>query len=108
MKDEVRLNPGTWMAIYMPLFILFFIILPQQHAVRRAVLTKIKKRKGAVTMTNEVLRKYIGKNCNISTGTFGTNVNGKIVDVNENWIEVETRKGSVLINAEYIQSIKIK
>ncbi len=28
--------------------------------------------------------------------------------VNENWIEVETKKGKELINAEFIQSIKIK
>lgn len=58
-------------------------------------------------MTNEVIKKYIGKNCKISTGSFGTNVIGKIIDVSENWIEVETKKGKELINAEFIQSIKI-
>ncbi len=58
-------------------------------------------------MTNEVIKKYINKNCKISTGSFGTNVAGKIIDVNENWIEVETKKGNELINAEFIQSIKI-
>ena len=58
-------------------------------------------------MTNEVIKKYIGKNCRISTGSFGTNVIGKIIDVNENWIEVETKKGNELINAEFVQSIKI-
>ncbi|MDF2593316.1 MAG: hypothetical protein K0S75_2782, partial [Clostridia bacterium] len=31
----------------------------------------------------------------------------KIIDVNENWIEVETKKGNELINAEYVQSIKV-
>lgn len=58
-------------------------------------------------MTNELIKKYIGKTCNISTGSFGTNVIGKIIDVNDNWIEVETKKGKELINAEFIQSIKI-
>ncbi len=59
-------------------------------------------------MTNEVVSKYIGKNCKISTGSYGTTVVGKIVNVNENWIEVETKKGIELVNADFIQSIKIK
>lgn len=92
----------------MPLFIFLFVILPQQNAERKAVFLKIRKRKGAAIMTNEVIKKYIGKECQISTGTFGTNVIGKIVDVSENWVEVETKKGNELINAEFIQSIKIK
>lgn len=101
------MNTGSWVAIYMPLFIIFFIILPQQRAVQKAVLFKIRKRKGVVEMINELIKKYIGKNCLISTGSFGTNVKGKIIDVNENWLEVETKKGKELINAEFIQSIKI-
>lgn len=101
------MNSSTWIAIYMPLFILFIIILPQQRELQKSVLLRIRKRKGAVEMTNEVIKKYIGKDCRISTGSFGTNVIGKILDVNENWIEVETKKGNELVNAEYVQSIKI-
>ncbi|MCO5387107.1 hypothetical protein [Desulfosporosinus sp.] len=58
-------------------------------------------------MTNELIKKYIGKKCLISTGTFGTTVKGIIMGVNENWLEVETKKGNELINAEFIQSIKM-
>jgi hypothetical protein len=74
---------------------------------QKSVLVKRKKRKDAIIMTNEVIKRYIGKSCKISTGSFGTNVVGKIIDVNENWIEIETKKGNELINAEFIQSIKI-
>lgn len=102
------MNSSTWIAIYMPLFILFFVIIPQQREMERAVLLKIKKRKGVITMTNEVIKKYIGMNCKISTGSFGTNVVGKIIDVNENWLEVETKKGKELINADFVQNIKVK
>jgi hypothetical protein len=91
----------------MPLFILFFVILPQQRLMQKSIIFKIKKRKGLIIMTNEVIKKYVGRNCRISTGSFGTNVIGKIIDVNENWIEIETKKGNELINAEFIQSIKI-
>ena len=98
---------SSWIAIYVPLFIIFFIVLPQQREMQKPTILKIRKRKELIIMTNEVIKKYIGKTCKISTGSFGTNVIGKIIDVNENWIEVETKKGNELINADYIQSIKI-
>jgi len=107
IRGDFSLSSGTWIAIYLPLFVLFFVILPQQRLIQKSIILKIKKRKGLIIMTNEVIKKYIGKNCRISTGSFGTNVIGKIIDVNENWIEVETKKGNELINAEFVQSIKI-
>ena len=58
-------------------------------------------------MTNEIIKKYVGKNCKVSTGSFGTNVVGEIINVNENWIEIETKKGKELINADFVQSIKV-
>jgi len=102
------LSSSTFIAIYMPLFILFFIIIPRQREIQKAITLKIKKRKDVIIMTNEVIKKYIGENCKISSGSLGINVVGVITDVNENWIEVETKKGKELINADYIQSIKIK
>lgn len=101
------MNTGSWIAIYLPLFIIFIIILPQQRAAQKAVLFRNRKRKGVGTMLNELIKKYIGKNCLITTGSFGTSVKGKINDVNENWLELETKKGKELINAEFVQSIKI-
>lgn len=101
------MDPSAYIAIYIPIFILFFIILPQQNQIQKLIILKRKKRKGLIKMTNEVIKKYIGKNCRISTGSFGTNVIGKIIDVNENWIEIQTKKGNELINAEFVQSIKI-
>lgn len=101
------LNLATWIAIYLPILMLFFVILPQQRNIQKFVIKKIKNRKGFKIMTNEILKKYIGKECRISTGSLGTNVAGKIIDINENWIEVETKKGMEVINAEFIQSIKI-
>lgn len=101
------MNTGSWVAIYIPLFIIFFIILPQQSAVHKAIRFKNRNRKGVVKMTNELIKKYIGKKCMISTGSFGTNVKGIIISINENWLELETKKGNELINAEFIQSIKI-
>lgn len=101
------MNSSTWIAIYLPIFVLFFIILPQQRSAQNGIILKIKKKKGGVIMTNEMLLKYVGKNCKISTGTYGTNVVGKIIKINENWIEIETKKGNELINADFVQSIRV-
>ncbi len=92
----------------MPMFVLLFVILPQQRTLRHAVLLKIRKRKGVIIMTNEMIKKYIGKNCHISTGSFGISIVGEIIEVNEKWIEVRTKKDNQLVNSEFIQNIKIK
>lgn len=102
------MDSSIWITIYLPLFILLFVFLPQIRNIQKLVLRKIKKKKGWVNVTNEVIKKFINKNCKISAGSFGINVVGKIIDVKENWIEVETKKGTELINADFIQSIKIK
>lgn len=98
---------SSWIAIYMPLFILLFLILPLQREMQKTAILKIKKKKGLIFMMNEVIKKHIGKTCKISTGSFVREAIGKIIDVNENWIEIETKKGKELINADFIQSIKI-
>jgi hypothetical protein len=90
----------------MPVIILFCVVLPQQYRNQRFVVLKNKMRRERAKMTNEVIRKYIGSTCTISSGSFAA-VTGKIIEVNENWIEVETKKGRELVNADYIQSIKI-
>ncbi len=94
-------------AVYMPLFIILVIILPQQHNMLDLAVQKLRMRKELMIMTNEVIKRYVGRKCKLSTGSFGTTVAGKIIEVNENWIEVETKNGIELINAEFVQSIKI-
>ena len=100
------MSASTWIAIYLPLFIIFIIVLPQQRSLMKATLIR-KKRKGVKIMTNEIIKKYIGSTCTISTGSFGANLVGRVINVTENWIEVETKRGIELINAEFIQVIKI-
>jgi hypothetical protein len=70
------------------------------------IIFKIMRKRRVLRMTNELLKKYIGKNCFVSTGSFGGNFIGVILEVNENWLEIETKKGNQIVNTEYIQSIK--
>jgi len=101
------LNSSTWIAIYLPLFILFFVILPRQKRIRQMIIQKIKRRKGLAKLKNEIIKKFEGKRCKITTGALGTTVRGKIIEINDDWIEIETSKGMEIINADFIQSIKI-
>ncbi len=77
-----------------------------EQEIQKATLWKIKKRRGIIRMNGELVKKYIGMDCRISTGSWGTNVIGRIVDVKENWIEVETKKGNELINLDFVQHIR--
>lgn len=102
------MDTSTWIAIYLPMFILIFFMMPQQQLIYHAVISNIRRKKGGITMTNELIQKYIGKRCQISTGALGIRVTGMIIDVKEKWIEIETKKGSELINSDFVQNIKLK
>ncbi|MEM1483376.1 hypothetical protein V6615_00700 [Oscillospiraceae bacterium PP1C4] len=56
-------------------------------------------------MTNELIRSYIGKRCQVSTGNFGSSVTGNISRVEDNWIEVQTKRGGQLLNIDFVTNI---
>ena len=95
-------------AIYIPIFIVFIVIFSQQAANRDMFVRKNRKRRGLHAMTNALIEKKIGKTCTLVTGSWSSSVHGKIVSVNENWIEVETKQGARLVNAEFITEIRQK
>ena len=54
---------------------------------------------------NELIKTFIGKNVIISG--YSTDTEGIITKIEDNWIEVENRKGKKqLINCDYISRIK--
>lgn len=57
-------------------------------------------------MSNELLMQYVGFTCMLSTGSMGTALTGKVIRIEDNWIEIETKKGRQLMNADYVQTIK--
>lgn len=101
------MDSSTWIAVYMPIFILLFIIIPSQKNYFLAMKV-IKRKRGFVEMSNELIKSYVGKVCNISTGSLGPNFNKvRIIEVKDNWIKVEGKGKADLINTDFIQSIKI-
>ncbi len=101
------MSPAIWIAIYMPIFILLFIIIPQQNQMQALAAKHNIKRRRMSKLSHEMIKKYIGKVCKITTGSYGSTTSGKVLDVKENWIELETRKGIELMNAEFVQNIKV-
>ncbi|MEG0579827.1 MAG: hypothetical protein RR490_07920 [Niameybacter sp.] len=97
------MNTSSLIAIWLPILVIFFIILPSQN--HRNILMKQKRKKVKLKLTNEMLKKYIGVNCTILTGSFGNQITGTILDVQENWIEVATKKGNQLFNADFVINI---
>lgn len=99
------LQSGVWIAIYLPIFVLLFIIVPMQ---RKGVMhiRKIRKRKGVLLMSNELIKNSVGRVCNITGGSLGSNlVKATIVEVEDNWMKVEAKGKEYLINIDFIQSI---
>ena len=59
-------------------------------------------------MANALIRSLIGKTCQVSTGSLGEAFDKvKVVDVQENWILVERKNKTRLINADYVTSVKV-
>lgn len=58
-------------------------------------------------MPTELIKEFIGKVCGITlfNETFG--VTGKIVSVEGNWIKIEEKDSSRLVNGDMIRDIKI-
>lgn len=59
-------------------------------------------------MNYDLIRKYLGKHCKITSTGGVSSLTGKIIEVTGNWIEFENQIRIVLINIEFIQSIEIK
>lgn len=100
------LNPAIWITTYLPIFVVLFILIPSQRRIINAI-RKQRKLRG-VKMSNDLIKSYIGKVCNISSGSFGSTFKKvKILEVVDNWIKVEGRGKIDLINIDFIQNIKI-
>ena len=93
-------------ASYLPIIVIFLIIFAEAADVRRIFAAKRRKKKrGLHTMTNALIEKMIGKLCMLSTGSWGGGVLGIITSVTDNWVEVETKKGVRLVNADFVTDI---
>lgn len=96
----------AFIPMYTAILVTIIMAANQRQAVAKMMIAKIKKR-GQTAMTNDIIKKHIGSTCMFSTGTLGANATGTILDVQENWVEIQTKKGIQVINAEFVQQIKV-
>ena len=97
----------AYMFSWIPICMFLFVILPAQNAAKKAAVLKVI-REGRDEVTNEIIVKCIGKVCVMSYGTLGSNITGRIIEVKDNWVEVDTKKGKAMLNLDYVQNIKVE
>lgn len=67
-----------------------------------------RKRKGEKSkMPTEMLKEFLDKDCTITLFNEIVGVQGRIVAVEENWIKVEEKKRTRIINGDMIRDISI-
>lgn len=99
------MQPWFWWIL---IFILLFVIPAKrawQH--RQAMVSKrnrVKRRKGESTM-NELIRSYIGKEV-IIWASSSSGVTGTLTKIEENWVELEDKYGTQILNTDYISRIQ--
>ena len=54
---------------------------------------------------NHMIEKFIGKDCLISLGS-GSNADGVVKSVSDNWVELESKDGLQAVNIDYISRIR--
>lgn len=88
------------------LWVIVIIILLHRKKMQRLLhILRIKKRKRGHTDMNHMIEKFIGKDCLISLGS-GSNADGVVKSVSDNWIELESKDGLQAVNIDYISRIR--
>lgn len=93
-------------SVYIALFILLFIVIYSGKRDEKIILKQIKKMKNKeerAEMT-ELAKRFIGKECVIST--FNSQVVGVIKEVSDGAVLIENNENPEIINIDYIVKIK--
>ncbi len=93
-------------SVYIALFILLFIVIYSSKRNEKIILKQIKKMKNKeerAEMT-ELAKRFIGKECVIST--FNSQVVGVIKEVTDGAVLIENNENLEIINIDYIVKIK--
>lgn len=99
------------MNAFFPAFFILIVALSvtQRNNLQFQIMKIRKRRKENKKMDNSIILRYIGKECVITANGYISGVVGKIIEISENWITVEDKKGKLTtFNCDYISSIKEK
>lgn len=89
----------TWMIIYLPILLYFFVILPSDNK-KAAFLRRHRLKKGRQAMSNSMIESLVGKEVMINTGSIGS-VYDKVtvLEVVDNWVKVEKKVKLTLLTS---------
>ena len=80
--------------------------MPRRNKIYLGIM-KRKKKGRKIKMPQEMIKEFMNKVCTISLFNESIGVQGKIVAVEDNWIKVEEKNGSRMINGDMIRDIKL-
>ncbi|MBQ3537390.1 MAG: hypothetical protein IJA39_02325 [Clostridia bacterium] len=99
------------MEAYFPVFFIILVALAieRRNRLQLQIMRIRKRRKERKIMDNSILLRYKDKECIITANGYLSGIVGKVIEVSENWITVEDKKGKLTsFNCDYISSIKEK
>lgn len=91
---------------YIAIFLLLFIIIMQQRNRRHAAAARriiANKRKGEKKMT-VLLNGFEGKE--VTLYTLNDSVTGRIVEINDGWVKIDSGKEVSTVNLDYVIRVK--
>lgn len=93
-------------SVYLALFMLLFIVIYSNQRNEKAAIRQIKrmKNKKERAVMTELAKRFIGKECVIST--FNSQVVGTIKEVTDGAVLIENNENPEIINVDYIVKIK--
>lgn len=83
--------------------IILSIILPQGYMMRQRI--RLRQRKGNIILTKELMECMMGKSYRFTYAMTGTSIKGMVVSFHDNWIEIETKKETCLVNVDFVNHI---
>ncbi len=100
---------GELLMPYIIYFLLIYLwwILPAINKKRHQIILNNRRRGGKRMLPKELMQDFIGKVCAILTYNEIAGTTGKIVGVEENWLKVQTKKETKLINGDMVKDITI-
>lgn len=99
----------TFSAAYVPIIVIIILMFAESSAYKNWVVIKKQKGRRGLYYMSDYLKKFVGKKCFVSTGSFGTSITGTIMGIEDKWMEIEVKenKPKEIINLEFVQRMRV-
>jgi len=101
---------STQIATFLPIIIMLVVVFSDSAINHKWLIIKKQKGKRGLYHMSDYLKKYIGEKCFITTGSFGSSLSGKIIAIEDKWIEIQSKENKPveIVNLEFVQRIRIQ